>query len=144
MSVSEEYSADHVSAEFLAYRKVLHGSTTSAVTMTCLVKPLPADAHGPSAAHRCAAVDEHQREAALLTFLVWLLARIKQSVIHVVVFFGKRGIFCRPCFCRIPRLPKGTTWINYIRCHDDIGFRNVKAPLPLMLMVCRQRTLRCR
>jgi len=21
----------------------------------------------------------------------------------------------------IPRLPKGTTWINYIRCHDDIG-----------------------
>lgn len=21
----------------------------------------------------------------------------------------------------MPRLPKGTTWINYIRCHDDIG-----------------------
>lgn len=21
----------------------------------------------------------------------------------------------------IPRLPRGTTWINYIRCHDDIG-----------------------
>lgn len=21
----------------------------------------------------------------------------------------------------IPRLPKGTTWVNYIRCHDDIG-----------------------
>jgi len=25
------------------------------------------------------------------------------------------------CLTNTPRLPKGTTWINYIRCHDDIG-----------------------
>ena len=96
------------------------------------VKPLPADAHGLSAAHRCAAVDEHQREAALRTGLV---AETDQSDGWLSM-----GTISGTMF-RIPRLPKGTTWINYIRCHDDIGFRN--ASFPDAHVVCRQR-LRCR
>ena len=55
---------------------------------------------------------------------------MSSQVMVVDPCFGKRGIFCRPCFCRIPRLPKGTTWINYIRCHDDIGFEMSVKPLP--------------
>nr|WP_321269697.1 hypothetical protein [uncultured Tolumonas sp.] len=30
----------------------------------------------------------------------------------------------------ILRLPKGTTWINYIRCHDDIGLGYADQDIP--------------
>ena len=81
------------------------------------VKPLPADAHQRQRSDALPTDHEHQREAALLTFR----NRCHRDNGWIHVCFGKRGILQKHGLQNIPRLPKGTTWINYIRCHDDIG-----------------------